>query len=298
MRDLGWPKISLVTPSFNQGSYIEATIQSVLTQEYPNLEYIIMDGGSSDQTKSILKKYSQQLTFWVSEPDQGQSDAINKGLARCSGDVFNWINSDDQLMPGALKEVGRLWKEHRPQMLSGGCVSVNESDALIYEWKARFPRTPADFFRSEAFVLAQPSTFIDVPLLRSVQGVRSDLHYLMDWELYLRICLSGSEKLRSVVTPKVLSRALQHAQAKTIKNSNVFREEETQILRELRPRLSGSLRQALEECLHMLDTEHAVGSAVAQSRPLQKLLLLPFQQPIVLRSRFYWGALRQVLRMV
>ena len=92
---LSYPKISIVTPSFNQGKYIEQTIQSVLTQNYPNLEYIIIDGGSTDKTVDIIKKYEQQLSYWVTEPDKGQTDAINKGFAKCTGEIFNWINSDD-----------------------------------------------------------------------------------------------------------------------------------------------------------------------------------------------------------
>ena len=92
--DISWPKISIVTPSFNQGQYIEQTIRSVLLQNYPNLEYIIFDGGSTDETVSIIKKYEPWLTYWVSEPDRGQSHAINKGLKKCTGNYFNWINSD------------------------------------------------------------------------------------------------------------------------------------------------------------------------------------------------------------
>lgn len=100
-----FPKISIVTPSFNQAAYIEETILSILNQNYPNLEYVIIDGGSTDGSVEIIKRYERHLKYWVSEPDQGQADAINKGLKYCTGDIFNWINSDDYLEDNALFEI-------------------------------------------------------------------------------------------------------------------------------------------------------------------------------------------------
>ena len=101
------PRISIVTPSFNQGKYIEQTIQSVLNQNYPNLEYIIIDGGSTDNTVEIIKKYETQISYWISEPDKGQTDAINKGFAKCTGDIFNWINSDDYYESGTFHKLAQ-----------------------------------------------------------------------------------------------------------------------------------------------------------------------------------------------
>ena len=100
-----WPLISIVTPSFNQGAYLEEAIRSILLQGYPNLEHILIDGGSTDGSVAIIKKYERWFTHWVSERDRGQAHAINKGLARCTGEIFNWINSDDYLMAGALRKI-------------------------------------------------------------------------------------------------------------------------------------------------------------------------------------------------
>ena len=97
-----FPRITIITPSFNQGLFIEETILSIIDQGYPNLEYIIMDGGSQDETVETIKKYESRISYWVSEKDKGQSDAINKGLHKATGDIINWINSDDQLTPGSL----------------------------------------------------------------------------------------------------------------------------------------------------------------------------------------------------
>ena len=107
--------VSIITPSYQQGRYLEETIRSVLEQDYPNIEYTVMDGGSKDETVSILKKYSDRLAFWTSEPDKGQTDAINKGFARAKGQILAWINSDDTYNPGAVRQAVTYLREH-PEM--------------------------------------------------------------------------------------------------------------------------------------------------------------------------------------
>ena len=114
------PKISIVTPSFNQGQFIEETIRSVLDQDYPNLEYLVIDGGSTDQTIDIIRKYETQLSYWESEKDRGQVHAINKGLARATGDIFAYINSDDIYLPGTFATVAKYFDEHAHPQCSVG----------------------------------------------------------------------------------------------------------------------------------------------------------------------------------
>ena len=116
-----WPKITIITPSFNQGQYIEQTIRSVLLQSYTNLEYIVIDGGSTDNTIEIIEKYSDFITYWVSEKDNGQSHAINKGLKQATGDVFNWLNSDDYYLPNALLTVGKYFAQNNQLEVLCGC---------------------------------------------------------------------------------------------------------------------------------------------------------------------------------
>src|SRR6266536_3219826 len=129
--------ISIVTPSYNQARYIENTIQSVLSQDYPQIEYLIMDGGSTDETPGIIKKYDGQLAWWTSEKDEGQTDAINKGFARAKGDILAWINSDDTYEPGAVMAAAQYLQEH-PNfgMVYGDCNYINESGRLIGKFKA------------------------------------------------------------------------------------------------------------------------------------------------------------------
>ena len=155
---ISYPKISIVTPSFNQGKYIEQTILSVINQNYPNLEYIIIDGGSTDETVNIIKKYEPWITYWVSEPDRGQSHAINKGIEKCTGHIFNWLNSDDWYEPNTLFDVASGFNSDKSiQFVSGyenhvmlnGDTSIHDGTFL----KKTLPET------IECCEVAQPSTF-------------------------------------------------------------------------------------------------------------------------------------------
>ena len=126
-----YPKISIVTPSYNHGQYIEQTILSVINQNYPNLEYIIIDGGSTDNTVDIIKKYEEKITYWISEKDNGQSHALNKGIAKCTGDIFNWINSDDYFEDGTFYKLANHFTiNNRVTSVSGWCKCFNENNSI------------------------------------------------------------------------------------------------------------------------------------------------------------------------
>jgi len=127
------PKISIVTPSLNQGKYLEKTIQSILGQNYPNLEYVIIDGGSTDNSLQIIKKYANRLAYWVSEPDKGQFDAINKGFMKTSGEIMTWLNSDDILMPGSLDFVANIFNQlSHIQWISGIPACIDSRGHIVY----------------------------------------------------------------------------------------------------------------------------------------------------------------------
>ncbi|MEB3211902.1 MAG: glycosyltransferase family 2 protein, partial [Leptolyngbyaceae bacterium] len=129
-----WPRISIITPSYNQGHFIEETIRSVLLQSYPNLEYIIIDGGSSDNTVEIISKYASHLAYWVSEPDRGQSHAINKGLARATGEIIAYINSDDYYLPGSFRKIAEYYNNHpETDLIHGRCRYIDEMGNKVGE---------------------------------------------------------------------------------------------------------------------------------------------------------------------
>ena len=128
-----WPRISIVTPSFNQGQFIEETIRSILLQNYPNLEYIIIDGGSTDNSLEIIRKYESWITYWVSEPDNGQSQAINKGFKKCTGDLVNWICSDDLLCKNALYNMAPLLNDNLNALIIGKGLRIDQTNKILNE---------------------------------------------------------------------------------------------------------------------------------------------------------------------
>ncbi|MEQ8473931.1 MAG: glycosyltransferase family 2 protein [Marinoscillum sp.] len=212
------PKISIITPSFNQGQYIEETIHSVLDQGYPNLEYIIIDGGSEDNTVEIIKKYEKHLKYWVSEPDKGQSDAINKGLKHCTGDIFNWLNSDDQLVSGSLKIVSEYFQSNNElQVLTGKELHFGDgSEKLKYGTKI-YQSIEQNIFHS---VFYQPSTFWKTDLVKQF-GVSNDLHYLMDTYLWVQFLLKyGSENVLKI--NNTLAKFRLHNASKSVGQADLF----------------------------------------------------------------------------
>jgi glycosyltransferase involved in cell wall biosynthesis len=179
------PRITIITPSFQQREYLEECLLSVIEQDYAHVEHIVVDGGSTDGSKELLERYSDKLTWWCSEPDHGQSDAINKGLARCTGDVVAWLNSDDMLLPGALQAVARVF-EHAPGtiILEGVRLTLNTDGT-----RERMPRNdPAD---TDALFIAphvnQQATFFNTAAVKAVGGVDAALHFTMDLDLWWRV---------------------------------------------------------------------------------------------------------------
>ena len=183
--DDGLPRISVVVPSFNQGRFLERTILSVLNQNYSNTELIIIDGGSTDETLSVIKKYEDAIAYWVSEPDEGQSHALNKGLAAATGDIFAWQNSDDIYLPGAFELVSRVFMENLEiAVCYGNWISIDENDDITDIHYALKPRRPhAPFENMDAY---NQSMFWRLSVCRKCGGFDEHLHSLMDTDFMIR----------------------------------------------------------------------------------------------------------------
>jgi len=189
---LSWPRISIVTPSYNQGQFIEETIRSVLLQGYPNLEYFVIDGGSTDGTLEIIHKYEPWLTYWVSEPDEGQSDAINRGFARATGEILAWLNSDDTYLPGALHQAAET-------MAAYPSAAVVYGQSRFCDEQGRYVGTIGEpmEFRSLLVghnMIPQPSAFVRRNAADRVGPLRVDLNYAMDLDYWLHLGLAGHWK--------------------------------------------------------------------------------------------------------
>lgn len=207
-----FPKISVVTPSFNQGPFIEATILSVIEQAYPNLEFIVIDGGSTDNTIEILKKYDKHIHFWVSEKDKGQSHAINKGFQKCSGEIVCWLNSDDLFEPGSLFKVAEAFMSSKAEVVVGRCAmfsDISGKELLLDSGQVSF-YSLLRFWRNH-FCPPQPSIFFKQVLLERVGFLNEELHYGMDLDLWLRMAYNS--RFHSI--PEVLARYRVHDQSKT-----------------------------------------------------------------------------------
>jgi len=186
-RGFPWPRVSLVTPSYNQGKFIEETIRSVLLQGYPNLEYMIIDGGSTDESLDIIRQYEPWLAYWVSEPDRGQSHAINKGFRRASGDIIAYLNSDDMYLPGALCEGVQFLAEHKDvDIVYGDCRVVDKESQTIFLGRGRDFDLIVELCRNFVY---QPTVFMRRKLLELVGYLDEDLHYAMDLDYWLRAAM-------------------------------------------------------------------------------------------------------------
>ncbi len=192
---LGKPLISIVTPSLNQGRFIRAAIRSVLSQGYPNLQYLVMDGGSTDGTLEVLRSYDDRVR-WVSEPDAGQSDAIARGFARCRGEILGWLNADDVLMPGAVERAAREF-EHSPEagLIYGRGVILDEDGEETGPFAGIEPFNLWRLLHTLDYVL-QPAAFFRRDAYEAVGGLDRDLFWAMDWDLWLR--LAGVAEVRFV----------------------------------------------------------------------------------------------------
>ena len=183
---MNFPKISIVTPSYNQGQFLEQTILSVLGQSYPNLEYLIYDGGSNDDSVAIIKKHEQHLTYWESKKDKGQSDAINKGFARATGDILMWLNSDDILMPNMSQYIAKQFIEKGDGIYFGNCIHFEESVTGVSTYGSDVVDRYKTLTLDLAAIIIQPSSFWSRKVWENNGILDENFHFGFDWEWFLR----------------------------------------------------------------------------------------------------------------
>jgi glycosyltransferase involved in cell wall biosynthesis len=219
-----FPLVSIVTPSFNQAEFIEKTILSVLDQDYPNIEYFVIDGGSTDGSVDIIKNYSKRLSGWISEKDRGQADAINKGFHRAQGEFITWLNSDDLLLAGSISSAVKVLQDNPSvSLVYGDVVSIDESGNVINvmrygNWEL------SDLMQFQ--ILGQPSVMMRRACLENAGYLDLKYHYLLDHQLWLRVAERGP----ILYLPCTRAAARFHPGAKNVAFSKEFGKEALQIV--------------------------------------------------------------------
>lgn len=223
------PKISIVTPSLNQGRYIQGTLESVVLQDYENLEYVVVDGGSTDRTPEILHRFvgHPRVKEIVVGKDKGQTDGLIKGFSRCTGDVFGWLNADDMLAPGALSTIGKLFAEREDiDVVVGNLITINAASEELALWPRRV-MSDQDWLRWPQGI-GQPATFFSAKAYNAVGGMDPALHYAMDYDLFMRLALAGK---RFLFIDQVLAFFRIHPSSKSVAVPLSFWREEIKVYR-------------------------------------------------------------------
>ena len=216
--------VSIVTPSYNQAPFLEQTIQSVLEQEYPHMEYIVVDGGSTDNSVDVIHKYADQLAYWISERDSGQAEAINKGFARANGDIVAWLNSDDYYLQNTITSVVRCFEQNPDAlMIYGDMLAVDGNDQTINILKYK-QLSLEDLLCFQ--IIGQPSVFFRRAAFEKVGWLEPTFHYMLDHHLWIRLAQEG----RILHVPQVWSAARYHPAAKNRAKAAEFGREAFRVL--------------------------------------------------------------------
>lgn len=215
------PRLTVITPSLNQAKYLERTLRSVLDQDYADLEYIVMDGGSTDGSVDILQRYDDRLAYWVSEPDEGQSWAINRGIERSTGDVIAYINSDDYYLPGAFEAALPYFENPSVRWVAGASDSIEPDGTLENHWVPAPPSGSRVSWVRGPWYVPQVSSFWRRDVFDEYGLLREDLNFVFDTEFGVRLALGG---LYPVTFDRVLAIRYLHDEAKSADRSQFVRE--------------------------------------------------------------------------
>jgi glycosyltransferase involved in cell wall biosynthesis len=288
-----WPRISVVTPSLNQGQFLEEAIRSVLLQGYPNLEYIIIDGGSTDYSVEIIKKYEPWLDYWISEPDRGQAHAINKGFHRATGDLLGWINSDDLLLPGALFSLSLAFRNNPEAILIGDVINFHENSK-------KTKTIIAHDVNFEGMVLPavsglswhQPGIYVPASLVRKGIILDESLRYLFDQDWMCRLLqhVSVSYLHRPIAKFRI------HSNSKTVGENFFWLSEMEIVAKRYWVNLSAHKKRRIEAHLEMVRGATFLGNTRWNRQMGWRLLFKSFQ--IFPPISFSWSFLGLVLRSI
>ncbi|WP_235678332.1 glycosyltransferase family 2 protein [Cylindrospermopsis curvispora] len=290
-----WPRISIVTPNYNYGQFIEETIRSVLLQGYPNLEYIVIDGGSTDDSVEIIKKYEPWLSYWVSEKDRGQANAINKGFEQATGKIFNWINSDDILSQKSLKSIAQEIKN--ADALGGQVLNFHDNDNKV-EVIPNNNLSSYNIVRDvKNITFQQPGLWLKTDLVKNIGGLMDNYNYCFDWDLTIKyLYLFPNINYTSMV----LAQFRLHNVSKTINYVKGFDHERDLVLNNL---LKDEKYYKLHHLIKLRNRKKSWNRYISEQLTIQGNKLLrskdiifkSFRDPQIRWTRFTMGALKRIL---
>lgn len=220
-KDTSYPKISIITPSYNQAQFLERTILSVLNQNYPNLEYIIIDGGSTDGSVEIIKKYEKYLAYWVSKKDRGQSHAINKGFEKSTGELLAWQNSDDIYLPGIFARIAKLYNTKKYNLIMGDIIVINKEDEPIRT--LRYAPWPKFGLKYIGMLISNQSAFWTKKLYLKCRPMNENLHFAFDMDFFYRLLIK-TKRIKHI--PRLFGCFRIHSEAKANDLDHYLKENE------------------------------------------------------------------------
>lgn len=292
------PVIAVITPNYNYGEYLEATIDSILSQGYPNLRYLVIDGGSTDQSVEIIKRYESHIHYWHSRPDLGQADAIKQGLSQANSALVNWINSDDQLAPGSLFHIAECHLSNPSSLVAASVVNHLQERPEIKEVVQQDELNVHSIIAGHA-TFHQPGLWWNTERLKSLDGLESDLHYCFDYLLLLRYLNRWPNVIYS---NQVVAYFALHPTSKTSTSQPLFDQERLEALRILlsddefipyHKAISQRLRthEWHRQLQHLTDNTDSPSSY----QKVATILLQSLKEPAIRINRFTAGAIRRLL---
>lgn len=288
-----WPRISVVLGNYNYGHWVERALLSILEQDYPNLELLVIDDGSTDDSVRVLEKYKKSFQYWNPRDNQGHFSWIKEASDRATGDLFNWLCSDDFFEKDAFRKIGTLYLEKRPQLITGSAIRWAESGEKESELKPLIPESFEELF-VRGLGLPQPATFIQTDLFRKALPPPGLVDILVDTATYLRFWMQNDGQISTCAIPEVLAHAQNHKRAQTVSQGLRTKQEIKKIYSFLAAESSGFQKQLLQERLRLHQSLDQIEEIAANPKTQIFSLWKVFKEnPQIVRQRCFWGALKR-----